>query len=199
MKHLRIFVVIALAGIFIATGIQSCKKGPNDPGISFSSRKGRVAGTWVITIWIRNGIEFINEVEDTSVNFTGCGPSGSCRTVVTTDRNYEYIFDADGGYILTAKTAIKASISYAGSGPFCPNDTSFNVSDTTAVFIGSWNFTSSVGETKNKEQMIITDPNDFLSEIYDIDRLAKKEMILKRVYTDFNDKAVVETITMTKQ
>ena len=45
----KVVLMLTLGGLMLAT--PSCKKGENDPFLSLSSRKARVAGAWDVTGW----------------------------------------------------------------------------------------------------------------------------------------------------
>jgi len=54
MKNFKIYLVVAMIGLTALT-FTSCKKGEDDPGLSFRSRKARFTNTWVLTKYEKNG------------------------------------------------------------------------------------------------------------------------------------------------
>lgn len=63
---------IVLAGLMIPT-IQSCKKYPEGPAISLRSRAERVANTWKVDNYKKNGTDYTSLVSDYSETFTKTG------------------------------------------------------------------------------------------------------------------------------
>lgn len=63
---------IVVAGLMIPT-IQSCKKYPDGPAISLRSRAERVANTWKVDNYKKNGTDYTSLVSDYSETFTKAG------------------------------------------------------------------------------------------------------------------------------
>lgn len=74
MKTLkRTFLLVAVAAMLMPL-LDSCKKGSEDPGISFKSRNGRVTGTWTLKSYSITGttdttIAETNEVNDDTYDY----------------------------------------------------------------------------------------------------------------------------------
>ena len=60
---------LIIAGLIITT-IQSCKKYPDGPLISFRSRTERVANTWKVDNYKKNGSDYTSLVTEYSETFT---------------------------------------------------------------------------------------------------------------------------------
>ena len=60
---------VLIAGLII-TGIQSCKKYPEGPTVSFMSKKERVANTWKVDNYKINGNDYTSLVSDYTETFT---------------------------------------------------------------------------------------------------------------------------------
>lgn len=92
MKTIKFIILFVLAGsMFIG-----CKKGDNDPFLSFSSRKARLVGEWKLvdgstTKTSSTGTETVTYTESTQATFDG--------TITTTIPYTEtYTFEKDGTY-----------------------------------------------------------------------------------------------------
>jgi hypothetical protein len=55
MKTIKIKAITILLLIIGALSFSSCKKGEDDPGVSFRSREQRFANTWTLTKFEKNG------------------------------------------------------------------------------------------------------------------------------------------------
>jgi len=169
--------LVALALVVAATSFSGCKKGENDPFISLKSRKSRVAGDWKITSGSGTDVSGTNTTTWTydGATYTQTNPTASFALAMT------YTFEKDGTF---KSNSLESSTGYS------------QTTDET----GTWNFTSGVGEMKNKSQIVImtlsstqvtvigTTSNTTVdtytgdnapTAIYDIDQLKSKEMIWK--------------------
>lgn len=101
MKNYAKLTLLVLAGTFI--GLQSCKKGENDPAISFKSRTERLSGDWKLTNKQGNIVfNYVTPNKDSistlsSVyNYNGTlgieQTTQSSNTVGTTTKDYNYTF-----------------------------------------------------------------------------------------------------------
>ncbi len=179
-------IKIAVAALVLASfGFEGCKKGENDPFLSLSSRKARVAGEWTVTSGEGTKSEVFGSVTVTETSTY----DGTTETTVvnpgnstTTDKyTVTYTFEKDGTF----------------STVYTDNDANPDEVTTTT---GTWNFTGGVGEMKNKSQMLLTilsisnsggtttySGSEAPTLLYDIDQLKGKEMILKSTYTSSNN------------
>ena len=55
MKQFKYFALAMFMGTVAALTFSSCKKGSDDPAVSFISRKDRFANTWTLTKYEKNG------------------------------------------------------------------------------------------------------------------------------------------------
>lgn len=138
---IKILFLSALIG-----GLAECKKGEDDPFISFRSRKSRVAGEWKLTSGTSTGISTShgtnpvttsyteNYTESTYSYFSGSGSQ-------TGTHSFDIEFKTDGTYTSTQKmsTTITGTV---------VNNITINTS-------GVWNFTGRVGDYKEKEQIVL--------------------------------------------
>lgn len=161
MKKKVIIALVALSSAFVFNG---CKKGENDPFLSFRSRKARVAGEWKM-------VDFKSTDTDAS-GTTTVTSNGSTYTVsdgsgsLTGTISWEYTFEKDGNYNFTK---VEDGVQETGK--------------------GVWNFTSGVGELKNKSQITLyetsyTNPagtatwtGHYVDEAQDLLELRHKKMV----------------------
>lgn len=113
----------------------SCKKGEDDPGISFRSRKTRLAGSWILK-------------------------SGSAAYTLNLSYNKTYIFDGSRLRLNQTSTS-NVAIVYTGAytmsldvlknGTFVMNE-QFGSNKLKAS--GTWNFNKGIGDDKKKEDVV---------------------------------------------
>jgi hypothetical protein len=130
MKKIFAYIIIAAA---VAPVFSSCKKGENDPFISFRSRKARVAGEWKVTSGKGSQVETGSNAYNYSWTFDGTtySETGNFGTS-SVPRTIEYTFDKDG--------------------KFTYDET---MGGDTYKSTGTWNFMEGVGETKSKSQLVL--------------------------------------------
>ena len=206
-----------IAAVILSTvcaGFVGCKKGENDPFLSFRSRKGRVAGDWTVSAYKETQTQGSNT---TTTNYDGTtwtetDPTGSPSTVTKTV-TYTAKFEKDGKW----SSNMHATWS----------ETIFSITttyDETETSSGTWNFTGGVGEEKNKSQLAMftesysdvkittvasNPPSTNTSSstatgslawpnVMDIDQLKNKEMILMWKGTDSGPTSVDGSMTLTQ-
>jgi len=194
MKTFRI-VVFMLAGFTLIAIWDSCKKGPEDPFFSVYSRLQRVCGDWKITEFKVNYVDSIRRLVDSIPNGVGpCGPQSSKRV---NTYNYTWSFDKHGGFQEKLILFKDSTVNVLNVTTACPNV--FIHDSVITVKVNSWNFTSNVGDFKNKEQMYIFDPETKLATIYTIIELREKEMKLETSTINPDSNVVyLKQYTMTK-
>ncbi len=161
-----------IAAALIVPSFQSCKKGENDPGLSFSSRKARVAGEWTVSDMIMNN-SFTDDDGDVSTSESTF--SGMTETVVNTNEDgdksttvYTYsermiTFEKDGNYSESwTRNKTSVEIDYADPSVTDPPitiledqlDGGIAESKTKS---GTWSFLTAdeAAHYKNKERIII--------------------------------------------
>ncbi len=91
-RTMKMVGILAGAAVLFAT--PSCKKGENDPGLTFKSRKGRIAGTWNVTSKMEDYSWEDNTGFTRSVDFDYSGTQGIELSVdingYSTERTYTY-------------------------------------------------------------------------------------------------------------
>ncbi len=145
--------------------LNSCKKGANDPAISFKSRTSRVAGTW--TVAKQSGTQLyhdntgVNDDETMTQSWNGVGTNMYVQTDKYGTTSFEdkgdvtantITFGKDGSYTMTRKYTIKeVRTDYPTTGSTTTTDYVIEETET-----GTWNFTGGVGsDLKSKEQIVI--------------------------------------------
>lgn len=178
--------LIAMAAIIAATSFPGCKKGEGDPFLSLKSRKSRAAGEWKVTAFSTTYTDPSGTDTETFDGTTVTYTSGT--TTVTYAGEYTYTIEKDGTF---KSHSMESSTGYSQT-----------IDET-----GTWNFTSGVGEMKNKSQIVLwtlsrtvttvvgtsTTTNtdtytglDAPGMVYDIYELKSKEMIWKQKGTSSN-------------
>lgn len=122
-------LLIAGSAALFVFGTYSCKKGPNDPALSFSSRKARLANEWIVASYYEywkdtdgnDSDEQTTEYDGTNVTSTwtsvssGVTTSGTDATVVTVN-TFEYIINKDGTWEMTMDvTSVDTDEPWAGT------------------------------------------------------------------------------------
>jgi hypothetical protein len=141
MKRRRAVFGIAVACLILISG--SCKKGQDDPLISFRSRKARVAGEWQLT----SGF---------SVTTSQSGNSSASETYEYTKSGFSFrqeIITPAGNISNTDAGAYSRKVIFEKNGAFFMEETK---AMNTVSYTGLWNFTKGVGKHKNKQQLAIT-------------------------------------------
>ncbi len=183
-------VKIIPALLFITFIISSCKKGKDDPFFSFLTRKQRLAGDWEMTsgaavfTYYQPGKPVINDYfkfEKGALTLNETETSGP-PTIYT------------GKYALT--------LSFKKDGKFTFTETITGTTRQLLTGSGSWNFTSGVGQYKNKECVTLKisnvsgdGPNDHLfncmsSEFtYKLIGLKNKEIKMEAAGTNYYNSA----------
>ena len=195
MKTLRSILFI-LTGLSLIAVWSGCKKGPQDPFFSLYSRLQRVCGDWKVSEFKVNYVDSIRRRIDSVYDGTGvgCGP----QTYKQIDTyNYTWSFDKHGGFqdklILFHDTIIDIKNNTLLCKDYFSHDSIITVK------VQSWNFTSNVGDFKNKEQMYIYDAETKLATIYTIIELREKEMKLETSTINPDSNTVhLKQYTMTK-
>ena len=165
-SRLTIAFAFMLAIGLLSMGIQSCKKGADDPFISFRSRKARVVGDWRIAQAksTTNQVETLTNGTQTKTDITvetDAGQTTSTTTisgispsVLTYDEETTYSFAKDGTWSSEKKvvtTFIDTMVIGFNNDYYQQTTVSNIVTEST----GNWNFLGNVGEAKNKENLSI--------------------------------------------
>lgn len=170
MKHLKTIFFIA-AGAMVAFGASSCKRGKEDPFLSFRSRDGRLAGTWNLTGWEGKTTTTSISGSTTSVSTTTRSYTGGTLTATTTN--------SGGSSSSTSKFNFQMTLEKDGS--YSSKIDNFNASGTLTSSNngdGYWNWLS---DGKNKSSVNIYDPTGFnITGVSEVLGLKNKKLILKR-------------------
>lgn len=171
MKKVKFALLMLMAAILI---LPACKKGENDPFISLKSRDAKVTAIWKLT-----------KIANTRTQVQ----SGNTSTTT-------YTFD---GSSLIVTSSPGGSTTYTGSyemeiikdGTMTWNETySFGGSTDVQSSTGTWQWMNS---DKNKSVIILAGGNYFFTGgLWQIDRLASKELVLSNVGND-NDNGDTST------
>jgi hypothetical protein len=167
-----------LAILVVASSITACKKGEDDPGLSLSSRKSRLAGEWKVATYdeaitdvtTNNGLTNVTtrtEVNTTKIagsvititsNVTSTQQSFSSYTETETGTlsEYNYTIEKDGTWTskkVTKMTSKSSTNTISGA----PATISLNIT-TTIESSGTWQFLgkNSGAELKNKEAVLLS-------------------------------------------
>lgn len=181
MKKLLAIAALLMTSVILFDG---CKKGPEDPFISFKSREKRMIGKWKVTEFKINGKDTL---ETTWSNPPVQAVPPSCGTVTVTfnySDNTLFNFDKNGRYDIKRRIKLSQTTTYTSPGTSCQNGT-VSLLDTLSVTKGLWNFVGGVGSIKNKEQLVLTESEDGVAgTVFDIIRLSSKQVKLKQAITN---------------
>jgi len=193
MKNISKFIFVLLVAAVTMPAFQSCKKGPNDPAISFKSRKARLVGEWSVTkgtVTSNSSGTISTETYDGSTyTYTSGG--------TTTSGTYTY----DVSIIKDGKFTVKCTKTISGS-------------TTTQTYEGFWYFedANSALNAKNKQRVALqwtkeTVTSGTITNVYTysgdspdeyfLDELKSKEMIWKRTVSVTGSSTSSEDITYT--
>lgn len=157
--------MFAAAGLLLAT--PSCKKGENDPGLTFSSRTARVAGEWTVSAYSTSSRttndtgdwwEDVSTLAGTALDNNNTYHDGATgtETLTVTPRTLdlaEFTFEKDGTFTRTWNTTTTNTSSFT-IGTFTQTTTTVTVS--TQSSSGNWSFLGKVKDAyKNKERMVL--------------------------------------------
>ena len=186
MKKTTIYL---MAFLFISLGMNSCKKGENDPFLSLKSRKSRMAGEWDITKMTRiesglwTGVPYTNTyvIENgvSSSTFTAGGYSTSSTGTVS---NYSFNILKDGSFSNTMTYDSgngEVTEEEEGSWMFIGKNKNEDLKNKEAIiFTTNSSVTTSAGSTTTNTSTGLTS-----GSIMIIDQLKSKEIIIKGEYS----------------
>ncbi len=181
-KYLLLALVIVTAGeIFYA-----CKKGPEDPLLSFRSRKHRVSGLWQVCSYrINDADSLIDNVspKDTAATFA----TSTCEGKMTYTRKKTYImeFNDNGLYIFRNTYLWTVKRKWDVPNAECRDSTDYVWKDTTWLTKGLWTLAGGVGDFRNKELLQLTDGVDQVTgQSYELIEVREKELKFRQSVTD---------------
>ncbi|MEK6615048.1 MAG: hypothetical protein AABZ32_02890 [Bacteroidota bacterium] len=205
-------IVILTSVILSGLAFEGCqKKGPNDPSISIHSRTARVAGDWTVSKYSEvslGGSETYDGTSWTSTD-TGTPEISTVSWTISMDKKGTWTEDKIETKSTTTLTVKVTTVSHD-------------------VSSGTWNFTGGVGDHKKRSQLIMyTESNTntttvtttgspvpipptttttiytgsgtlAIQQIYDIDQLKNKEMILVWEGNDSSPNVVTGSMTLSQ-
>ena len=127
-------------------------------------------------------VRIIDSLPDQS---TVCGPA-TIKHIEPYD--YTWSFDKNGGFQEKLVHFYDYYLDIYDNTQTCPDE--FTHDSLITVTVNNWNFTTNVGNFKNKEQMYIYDNETKLATIYTIIELREKEMKLETSIVNPNDNTV---------
>lgn len=180
---------IKIVALIIALGtlVSSCKKGEDDPFISFRSRKARVAGDWEL----KSGTS-TSSSSSQSGNNTFSNSSSTTYNGTTYSESYTSSYNGNSN-TTTNSGSYTSKVSFKKDGTF---EWQMTQDGNLAILKGTWNFTGKIGDHKNKEQIVlaltsVVDPSEvttysgnqtFLT--YDLVELRNTKMVLRSESTE---------------
>lgn len=203
MKSIIKFFLFAIIATTIIP-VSSCKKGANDPALPFSSRKGRLEGSWKLSANTYT-VTDVNGNTTTTRDYTFDGTNQKVTTVtkvgnsaaITTTNSYTYSetweFTKDNTYTLTTVQGGQTVVE-SGSWAFAGKDKSAGLKNKEAIILHankyvSGNNTSTTGATDNTVTVVF-------------DELSKSQLVVTLnesfVQGSNNSKTTVGTTTYTK-
>jgi len=181
-------IILGLSVIALAVNLTSCKKGENDPFLSLSSRKARLAGEWTLTNEtnndVYNGNNGVNDyIQTTASIYDGTTRTGTETTVtngqIATDQLTPQVYtqqltiEKDGTFILSYISA-DGSEKYEGNWVFLGKNKSTKLKNKEAISLSFSKFTS----TDADGVTTTSSAQDLDGWIFAIDQLKKKEIVL---------------------
>jgi len=157
---LAIAILVVLPIVF-----SGCKKGPEDPFLSFRSRKARVCGTWTVTNLKSEVVRKQNNVNTKTVTTVEGESWKQVITIVGTDSirtlsgkitkepnqsegSYTFFFDSNGKATMTYKYEFEEDLSGEDDDVSTVRQTKV-----TEEMTGTWNFLDGVDAYKDKERL----------------------------------------------
>jgi len=142
-----------------------CKKGPEDPFLTFKSRKARVCGTWTVTNLKSEIVRKQNNVSTQTVTTVEGDSWKQVITILGTDSvrplsgkitkepnqnegSYFFYFDANGKATMTYKYEYEEDLSGEDD-----DVSTIRQIKVTEEMTGTWNFLAGIDEYKNKERL----------------------------------------------
>lgn len=167
MKTQLFHVVFTLLLVFMAFLPEGCKRGADDPVLSFRSRKARICSDWSVSSYENNVTSKIiypggntdeytvNSVNDGSQTTETRNVTGLSTQTSTYDETVSYTFKKNG----TWKSFVEKIVVTKETIAVPPANFHYLLSTRNEISIqknGVWNFTGSVGDAKSKENMLLT-------------------------------------------
>ncbi|MDP2176255.1 MAG: hypothetical protein Q8K70_10145 [Bacteroidota bacterium] len=176
----RIFIIALALGLLV-----SCKKGENDPGLSFRSRDKKIVGEWTVESFENYNLNQ-NGNSKTEIKQTYSG-----LTITTTNTTGSQTNTAVG------TTSYKGNLTINKDGTAVYTEVStFTNSSTTRTFNGTWMWGNS---KKNKSELFLNfasfNSQLILAQSFRIDELRNKKIVLKENFTNIVSSTTTSTET----
>jgi hypothetical protein len=179
MKPLLKYCLVALLALTLLP-LSSCKKGPNDPAISFRSRTGRLTGTWNLTAASYTLTEIQGNITTTTLYTFS---AGKMDMVKTTKIGNSAATTQNSSYTYTEAWTINKDNTFSSS--IVENTAPYTVS-------GSWAFLGKDkdADLKKKEALVLlptkavfgsaitTNGKTDNAEVLVLDKLSNSELII---------------------
>lgn len=157
---LAIAILVVLPIVF-----SGCKKGPEDPFLSFRSRKARVCGTWTVTNFESEIVRKVNNINTKTqttidgetwkqvISIVGTDSVRTLNGKITKEPNQEegsyfFTFDDNGKATMTYKYEFDEDLSSEDD-----DVSTIHQTKVTEEMTGTWNFLAGIDEYKNKERL----------------------------------------------
>lgn len=175
MRFLKIFLIVFV----VSSMMSSCRKGPEDPLLSFTTRKNRLSKNWNAYAYKVNGVENLVEDKIEEFEINGCG-----KQMLTTHlvRTIQMDFSKSGSFTESKAEKGKITSTIASALENCSvYNFTRDISEVKGK-VGVWSFTGGTGGTSAREQVFIFQEETKIGEVWDIVKLASDELKLKRSY-----------------
>lgn len=164
-------VLLSITAFALVAGsmtFTSCKKGENDPAISFKSRKGRLAGEWTVSsyeatgsdTWTSSGLsatdKYTESFDGTTWTSVETDSDGDITETKANVSEWTFTFEKDGTYSTKQGITITEwSYTPSGGSKVTTAVTTCNVYSMEEA--GNWSFVGKDkdGEYKNKERVVL--------------------------------------------
>ena len=121
MKKLLLIVLAVIASGII---FDACKKGPEDPFLTFRSRKERMTGKWLVNTYLYNTADSL--IDNVSPKDT-TSPTFGCVGTITYTKHKQYVweFDKNGLYSMTSTKTWMVDRDWSVQTPECTDSTAY--------------------------------------------------------------------------
>jgi hypothetical protein len=175
---------LVLLTAIVASVYFGCKKGPEDPFLSFKSRESRMVGTWKCSEYTVDGIDSLTAVIVTSA--AGSAPCGSVSYSVSLGKSFTLILGNDGNYNKTTYKDSTWTVSFQNptASLACKSLTGGFTGKVDTVQKGIWEFAGGVGQYNNKELLELVESTDgAVGENFEIVECSSKQLKLTETKT----------------
>jgi hypothetical protein len=165
----KIFIIALALGLLV-----SCKKGENDPGLSFRSRDKKVVGEWSVESFENYNLSQTTTTK-TEIKEVYAGSTISTTNTTGTQTNTA---------VSTASYKGNLTINKDGTAQYVEVST-VGAASTTRTYNGTWMW----GDSKKNKTILYLNFNNFNSQLIQsqsliIDELRNKKIVLKDNYTN---------------